>query len=386
MAGIGKITLKKKKEKAVLNRHPWLYTGAVERIENVEEGGITEVYSAENRLLAYGHYASQSSILCRLFAFSSTPLPIEADFWRGRLQEAWAYRLALGIQEKTEAFRLVNAEGDNLPGLIIDIYRDAAVLQIRTLGMQQIKPIVQEFLEKDLKIVHILEKGELETESFWLKGETKEVYFKEYNYQFIAEPLAGQKTGFFLDQRENRKLVETLAYGRRVLNAFSYTGGFGIYALGGRARQVISVDTSQAALALCEKHIELNFANAQNHICIQADCFEYLRQIPEALFDFIILDPPAFTKHISTVERAARGYKDLNLKAFQKIAKDGYLLTFSCSQHISPHLFRQIIFAAAADAKRNIRIVQILGAPADHPVNIFHPEGEYLKGLLLHIS
>jgi 23S rRNA (cytosine1962-C5)-methyltransferase len=281
---------------------------------------------------------------------------------------------------------LVNAEGDHLPGLIIDIYRDTAVLQIRTVGMQQIKPIIQEFLEKDLSIFHILEKGESEAESSWLKGEKKEAYFKEYSYQFMAEPLAGQKTGFFLDQRENRKLVETLAYGRNVLNAFSYTGGFGIYALGGKARQVTSVDLSRAALAMCEKHFEFNFPGAKNHTCIQADCFEYLREIPEALFDFIILDPPAFTKHISTVERAARGYKDLNLQAFQKIAKDGYLVTFSCSQHISPHLFRQIVFAAAADSKRNVRIVQILGAPADHPVNIFHPEGEYLKGLLLHIS
>jgi 23S rRNA (cytosine1962-C5)-methyltransferase len=381
-----KITLKKKKEKAVLNRHPWLYTGAVERIENVEEGAIAEVYSAENQLLAYGHYASQSAILCRLFAFTSTPLPIDSDFWRGRLQQAWAYRLALGIKEKAQAFRLVNAEGDHLPGLIIDIYRDTAVLQIRTVGMQRIKPILQEFLEKDLNILHILEKGETEAESSWLKGEKKEVYFKEYRYQFLAEPLAGQKTGFFLDQRENRKLVETLAAGRCVLNAFSYTGGFGIYALGGKAQQVTSVDLSQAALAICEKHVQLNFPNAQNHASIQADCFEYLRQMPEALFDFIILDPPAFTKHISTVERAARGYKDLNLKALQKIATNGYLLTFSCSQHITPYLFRQIVFAAAADAKRNVRIVQILGAPADHPVNIFHPEGEYLKGLLLHVS
>ncbi|MCS6904346.1 MAG: class I SAM-dependent rRNA methyltransferase [Bacteroidia bacterium] len=386
MVSWGKIVLKKKKERSVCNRHPWLYSGAIEYVENAKEGDIVEVYTAQKQLLGYGHYSPRSTIACRLFCFTAESQSIDAVFWRKKLENAWQYRQNLGIPQKTEAYRLVNAEGDYLPGLIIDIYQDTAVMQIRTAGMQCMKYTALSFLVERLGIAHVLEKGEILTESTWLKGNKREVFFKEYNYTFSAEPLEGQKTGFFLDQRENRKLVETLAAERYVLNAFSYTGSFGIYALGGRAKHVTSVDVSKAALEKAQKHVAMNFPYARNHTSIQSDCFDYLRQISKDSFDFIILDPPAFTKHISTVERAARGYKDLNLKAIQKIKAQGYLLTFSCSQHISPQLFRQIIFAAAADAGREVRIVQILGASPDHPIDIYHPEGEYLKGLLLQVE
>ncbi len=387
------LRLKPGRERSLHNRHPWLFSGALEGAVAAQTGDIVEVVGADGRRLGYGHYLRESQIVCRLFSFSTDAQTFDHEYWYSKLQHALAWRRQYLNLEHTTGYRLVNAEGDLLPGLIVDVYGETAVLQLRTPGIARILPVVLEFLQQEVGIRHVLEKGvkeEAEDEAEgsgnrWLLGNKPEVMFTENGLRFKAQVEAGQKTGFFLDQRDSRALVEKLCAGRMVLNAFGYSGAFAAYALRGGAAQVTSVDISASATALAEETMTLN-GLADRHMAVTGDCFDYLRALPPNSFDAIILDPPAFTKHISTVDKASRGYKDINLKAMSKLKPGGLLFTFSCSQHISRDLFRKIVFGAAADARRAARILYQTGHAVDHPIDIYHPEGEYLKGLVLQID
>lgn len=382
------LSLKPGREKALINRHPWVYSGALKKVpDDLQDGDVVTMVDSHGKMLALGHYVPQKSISCRIFHFGSSPLSINDDFWLGKMRKALAYRQELGlIPSKDSAYRLFFSEADELPGLVCDIFADTAVLQLRTAGMLAIKLVIARFLEQELSIKHIFIRGEHKNQNEWLLGNRPEVLFNEGNVQLIADIEQGQKTGFFIDQRDNRLLLQKMAAKRTVLNAFSYSGGFSVHALKGGAHKVVSVDISAEAIALCNRSIAQNNFSSAQHEGVTADCFEYLRQMPANIFDLIVLDPPAFAKNPSSVAQAARGYKDINLHALRQIRSGGLLFTFSCSHHISRDLFRKIIFGACADAKRSVRVVQELSAPADHPVSIYHPEGEYLKGLVLYVD
>ncbi|MEM7039950.1 MAG: class I SAM-dependent rRNA methyltransferase [Bacteroidota bacterium] len=381
------LVLKSGKDRAVVNRHPWLFSGAVKSRPKAQAGDIVAIHNNKGELLAYGHYAPESRLICRLFAFTRTPITIDSDFWQARFADALAYRKQVLDLQTTTGFRLFHAEGDQLPGMVVDIYGDAASTQLRTAGARRLLPELQAFLEKELHIQHLFVRtGKKEDgQGRWILGEQAPRTFTENGMRFQVDIEQGQKTGFFLDQRDNRAMLQQYAQGRRVLNCFSYSGAFSVFAMAGEAREVHSVDISAAATAEAEANVALNFPDDARHTALKADCFQYLKTLDHGAFDLIILDPPAFTKHRSTVDRAARGYKEINLKAIQKIASEGFLFTFSCSQHISTDLFRKIVFGAAADAAREVRVVCSLGQSPDHPVSIFHPEGQYLKGLLLQV-
>ena len=427
MAKFPILTLKSGRDKSIRNRHPWIYSGAVKERPHAPTGATVAVHDNKGELLGYGHYAPSATLICRIFAFGNQELNIDKTFWWKKLESAKALRTQL-IQAKapngnnhrpetpntplqpdphhpTNGYRLVHAEGDGLPGIVIDIYGNAASVQLRTKGAIALQEIIIEFLKEVCQSSHIFVQqsiGKGKTEGKWVTGGIEWVPFRENGMQFQVDIKGGQKTGFFLDQRDNRALVKEFAQGRTVLNAFSYSGAFSVFALAGNARQVDSVDISAHAIEQAEKNIALNFGeNDQNpdkenttpaltkekrHQGIKADCFQFLKEMPTNHYDLIILDPPAFTKHISTVKKAARGYKEINLKALQKIAAGGLLFTYSCSQHISKDLFRKIVFGAAADAGRNVRVLREMGQAPDHPVSIYHPEGDYLKGLLLHVD
>lgn len=373
-----------KKDRAIRNRHPWVFSGAVAKHPAVLEGSIVEVVNTKGERLGYGHYAPNSPIVCRMFHFGDSALTFDNSYWHQKLQAALDYRKQCGMVYEGAGYRLCNAEGDGLPGTIIDVYHDTAVLQLRTHGAKALRDLYIDFLRKELKLSFFFDKDE--HTPAWLSEVNPNPCFAENGYRFWADPVEGQKTGFFLDQRDNRAFVGTFAKDRTALNAFGYTGGFAVYLLGAGAKSVVSVDSSAAANDLCDRNIEMNFPAEQRHKTLTQDCFDYLKQMPEDYFDLIILDPPAFTRHIGTVEQAARGYKELNLKAFKKIKRGGFLFTFSCSQPIDTDLFRKIIFGAAADAGRNVRVIRTLGHGLDHPVDIYHPEGDYLKGLALYVE
>lgn len=403
------LILRHGRERSVLNRHPWLFSGAVYKAPDVPAGTQVQVVSADGKPLALAHWAPDSQIVARLFQFArdngGVDQPFDTAAWHARLDAALAHRQQYVDLQTTTAYRLVNAEGDRMPGLIIDRYADTAVLQLRTPGMLQLEPVLVEWLVRQ-GIAHIYRKHENEPvtkapkdvpeagtdepgeddappiTSMWLHGGQESVAFQENGLTFTAHPVAGQKTGFFLDQREARALLGRLAEGRTCLNAFGYTGGFAAYLLDGGADHVVSVDISAQASAQAAATMQAN-GFADRHEAVTADCFDYLRQMPDGFFDLIILDPPAFTKHIRTVDKAARGYKDINLKAMRKLKPGGILATFSCSQHIDRQLFRKIVFGAAADANRPVRLLHQTGHATDHPVDLYHPEGEYLKGLVL---
>lgn len=373
-----------RKDRPLINRHPWIFSGAVFRGLEAPEGAIVAIENAQGRFFGYGWWAPSNPIICRVFAFADAPFLITDDYWRKKLNDALAFRRERGFTTQSAGFRLINAEGDGLPGITIDVYADVAVLQLRIEGARDLRPIILEFLrEVGYRFVYEQE----ENGATWHTEPTSRPVFIENGYRFYADPVSGQKTGFFLDQKDNRALAGAWAEGKTALNAFGYSGGFAVYLLGGGAKSVVSVDISKNACALCDENVGLNFPDAAQgrHETVAADCFEYLKKMEDDRFDLIILDPPAFTKHPSTVERASRGYKELNLKALKKIKTGGYLFTFSCSEPISNDLFRKIIFGAAADAKRNVRVLRALGASCDHPVDIFHPEGEYLKGLVVQV-
>jgi len=380
-----RLFLKPQRDRSVRNRHPWLFSGAVARSETEEPGAVVEIRSHEGETLAWGHYEPKAALRCRLFHFGGAAPASNAAYWRGKLDAAARWRDTCIDRQRTDAFRLVNAEGDGLPGLVVDVYAGLAVAQLRTSGMQGLQEIIADWLT-DQGRTHVYRKDDAEDLSGWLRGGVEEVECREDGLTLFVRPESGQKTGYYLDQRENRRGLAPWLTGRRVLNAFSYTGGFALHALRAGAAEVESVDVSAAVKPLVERHISANFGAEAPHRFVAADCFDYLRQTEAGRFNAIILDPPAFTKHVSTVDRAARGYKDLNLRALKLLPIGGLLATFSCSQHVGGTLFRQILFAAAADAGRRVRLVRAFGHGPDHPVDIFHPEGEYLKGWLLEVG
>ena len=389
-----RLTLKKGREKSIIQRHPWIFSGALADKVNAEEGDIVEVFSHDSKLLAYGFYSSKSQISCRLFHWDETTGIDTEAYWQNKLNEAYKLRQGLVANNATNAYRLVHAEGDNIPGLIVDIYNETAILQILIKGIENRKEMICAGLAalgfknqyiKSKTSSHVLE--DIDANSGWLLGESESpTEIKENDLKFLVDYTGGQKTGFFLDQRDNRALLGKVSNGKTVLNTFSYTGGFSLYALAGGATEVHSVDISQDAIAMCDENVKLNFGDDNRHKGFAVDCFEYLKEMPKDYYDIIVLDPPAFAKSAKAVQNAARGYKQINLQAFRRIKAGGLLFTFSCSQNISADLFRKIVFGAAADSYRSVRVIYQLQQPPDHPVSIYHPEGEYLKGLVLYVE
>jgi 23S rRNA (cytosine1962-C5)-methyltransferase len=389
------LILKSGRDRSVTNRHPWLFSGAIKSMPSAENGDIVAVRDNGHTLLGYGFFSPQSQITCRLFDFSGQEIDFSTStYWHEKLHKAYALRKSQVINPSTDAYRLLHAEGDFLPGIIADVYTDTAVLQLLIKGTEKVLPHLISGLQ-GLGIRHIYLKNkhspgfreEVSLPNGFLTGEQGDMHrvIQENGLKFKIDIEKGQKTGFFIDQRDNRDLLKKFTAGKKVLNAFSYTGGFSVYALAGEATMVHSVDISKEATLICSDNVALNFGPAAAHEAITADCFDYLRQTTES-YDVMVLDPPAFAKNARAVPNASRGYKDLNMTAFKKIPAGGVLFTFSCSQNIDKDLFRKIVFSAAADAGRNVRILHQLTQPVDHPVNIFHPEGEYLKGLVLYVE
>ncbi len=389
-----KITLRPGKEQSIMRLHPWIFSGAIQKMSDTpKEGDIVQVYSANNDFLAIGHY-QMSSIAVRILSFEN--ITIDQSFWNERIDSAYNYRKLLGLTESTETncYRLVHGEGDNLSGLVIDFYNGTAVVQCHSAGMYRHLDNIIVALKQTMgnKLTAIYNKSEstlpfksgIECKDGLLWGEISTELAREYDNTFFIDWIQGQKTGFFIDQRESRRLVETYSKGKSVLNTFCYTGGFSVYALRGGANKVVSVDCSARAIELTEKTVGLNYPKA-NHESVVSDTFKYLDNNKDE-FDLIILDPPAFAKHNKVLNQALQGYKKLNMKAIQQIKKGGILFTFSCSQAVSKEEFRKSVFAAAANTKRKVRILHQLTQPADHPISIYHPEGEYLKGLVLEIE
>lgn len=385
------VVLKPGRDKAVRNRHHWIFSGAIRDLPEFEDGDILPVRGAAGQLLGYGYFNRKSSITGRMISFGDEPP--EAAVRRG-VERALALRARFLDPALTNARRLVNAEGDGLPGLIADLYDDVLVLQVATLGMEKLKPLIVDLLAGAVKPRTVLEKSDLPArrdeglEDFegLLAGEPVErVRILENGIPFWVSLTAGQKTGFYLDQRESRKLVRDCAAGRRVLNAFAYSGSFSVCALLGGAAKADSVDSSAAALALAQDNFELNGLASGSGTFFTADVFEFLRE-PALDHDFIILDPPAFAKKRTDVVAACRGYKDINRLAMQRVRAPGLVLTFSCSHFVDETLFQQVVFEAAAEAGRRVRILQKHRQAFDHPVNIYHPETAYLKGFLLYVD
>lgn len=393
---MNKVYLKPKKEESLLRFHPWVFSGAIARVEgNPEEGEVVEVYTSDKQYIASGHYQI-GSIAVRVLTFRKEE--INHDFWVRRLTVARNLRQALRLigTETNNACRLVHGEGDNLPGLIIDLYDHTAVMQAHSAGMHvyrhEIAKALKEVMGDTVSNIYYKSettlpfKADLEsTENGFLLGGSTENVAMENGLLFHVDWLKGQKTGFFVDQRDNRALLEHYSLGRNVLNMFCYTGGFSFYAMRGGARLVHSVDSSSKAIDLTRANVELNFPGDKRHEAFAEDAFKYLDRIGGE-YDLIILDPPAFAKHRGALRNALRGYTKLNAKAFEKIRPGGILFTFSCSQVVSKQDFRNAVFTAAAQSGRSVRIMHQLTQPADHPVNIYHPEGEYLKGLVLYVE
>ena len=387
------IKIKKGREKSLVNRHPWVFSGALGEFPDYDNGEIVEAVSFKNEILGYGFFSPGSQIVCRLFEF--TPERVEnfsKKYFNDKIERAALLRKRI-ISGNTDCYRLINAEGDFFPGLIADIYGDVAVIQILVKGAELLLDVIAGSLERlGFKNICIKNPGLNEVEkvdlpfSFIRGTPESSVEVKENGLKFIVDPERGQKTGFFLDQRENRELVKNFSAGRRVLNAFCYTGGFSVYAMAGGAELIDSVDISGDAVDMTAENIKINSHNINNHTAIKADCFEYLRTMEDDFYDLIVLDPPAFVKSSKGIERGARGYKDVNLSAMKKIKKNSLLFTFSCSHHVTADLFRKIVFSAASDSGRDVRVLAQLSQGKDHPFSIYHPEGEYLKGLLLHVD
>ena len=388
------IQLRKGKDESLRRFHPWVFSGAIQRMdEDIEEGEIVRVVTNTGDFIAVGHY-QQGSIAVRVLSFSD--VQIDDEFWHSRLLSALTMRQAIGIADNADnnTYRLVHGEGDNLPGLIIDVYGQTAVMQAHSIGMHLCRKQIAHALVDvmDSRISHIYYKSETtlpfmtaDDMSGFLYGNSDENIATENGLKFRVDWLKGQKTGFFVDQRENRSLLEHYAKGKRVLNMFCYTGGFSFYAMRGGAMLVHSVDSSAKAIELTKQNVELNFPGDARHEAYCEDAFKYLEQAGSN-YNLIILDPPAFAKHRGALHNALKGYTRLNQKAFEKIEKGGILFTFSCSQVVTKDHFRNAVFTAAALAKRKVRILHQLHQPADHPINIYHPEGEYLKGLVLYVE
>lgn len=376
--------------------HPWVFSGAIARVEGEpEEGEIVDVYTSKKEFIACGHFQI-GSIAVRVLSFVQET--IDHEFWVRKLAVAKDLRVALGLigNPQNNTYRLVHGEGDNLPGLIIDVYDHTAVMQAHSAGMHVYRMEIADALSEVMGdvIENIYYKSEttlpfkadlLSTENGFIKGGSPENVAMENGLKFHVDWLKGQKTGFFVDQRENRHLLERYAKGRNVLNMFCYTGGFSFYAMRGGANLVHSVDSSAKAIDLTNENVELNFPGDARHKAYAEDAFKYLDRMGDQ-YDLIILDPPAFAKHRDALRNALRGYTKLNAKAFEKIRPGGILFTFSCSQVVNKENFRNAVFTAAAQSGRSVRILHQLTQPGDHPVNIYHPEGEYLKGLVLYVE
>ena len=389
-----KVILHAKKDRSLRLFHPWLFSGAIEKIEGQpSEGQIVEVYSKENEYLATGHF-HEGSIKVRIFSFEKTNC--DEEFWTQKIEKAYQNRQAIGLTNNlsTNVYRLVHAEGDGLPGLIIDIYDSVAVIQTHTIGMHEQKINFVSALKKIYgnKLEAIYDKSSetmskqnaLQLSNGFLYGDKQETKIKENNIEYFVNWVEGQKTGFFIDQRENRFLLSRYSEGKTVLNTFAYSGGFSMYSLVAGAKMVHSVDSSKRAAELAIRNAELN-KSSDRHQFFQEDAFDYLKRSQEK-YDVVILDPPAFAKHLSSVDKAMIGYRNLNTDGFKKVLPGGLLFTFSCSQVIDKMLFRKIIFQAAAQSKRNVRILYQLSQGPDHAISLYHPEGEYLKGLVLQVD
>ena len=397
------VYLKRGKEESLLRFHPWVFSGAIHHIDkDVEEGEVVRVVTEHGDFIAVGHF-QLGSIAVRVLSFSDET--IDDAFWARRLASALSVRKSIGLADRPDnnTYRLVHGEGDLLPGLVIDIYGQTAVMQAHSVGMHLCREAIARQLVKvmDGRIAHVYYKSEttlpgklrdgdptLESTaplSYFIYGGSDDNTAMENGLLFYVDWLRGQKTGFFVDQRENRSLLEQFAKGKRVLNMFCYTGGFSFYAMRGGAELVHSVDSSAKAIELTNRNVELNFPGDTRHQAFCEDAFRYLEQAGDQ-YDLVILDPPAFAKHRGALPHALKGYTRLNMKALQKIQPGGILFTFSCSQVVTKEHFRNAVFTAAAQARRQVRILHQLHQPADHPVNIYHPEGEYLKGLVLYVE
>lgn len=390
-----KVILKSGKDQSVRRYHPWIFSGAIKKIiGNVNEGDLVMVTDNKDEFLALGHYQI-GSIAVRILTFKDKE--IDAGFWKDKISKAYNLRKNFGLAENknNNVYRLVHAEGDGLPGLIVDYYNGAAVLQMHSIGMylnrEAIIEAIKEIYGANLKAIYdksestIPFKSEVEAKNGYIYGSSGESVVLEYGNKFKINWEEGQKTGFFIDQRENRKLVSEYSKDKTVLNVFGYTGGFSVYAMQGGAKLVHSVDSSKKAINLTNENMELNFEDTSRHEAFAVDAFEFLNDIDNK-YDLIILDPPAFAKHHNVLHNALQGYKRLNIKALEQIKPGGLLFTFSCSQVVSKENFRKTIFTAAANTGRNIRILHQLSQPVDHPVNIYHPESEYLKGLVVYVE
>jgi len=390
-----KIVLKSGKDQSLRRFHPWVFSGAIKKTYGpLNEGDLVSVYSNKDEFLGIGHYQI-GSIAVRILSFKDT-VP-DNDFWKAKIENAWNLRKSLGFNEnrETSVFRIIHAEGDGMPGLIADFYNGTVVTQMHSIGMYLIREELVNALKEVLgeKLLAIYDKSSktlpfkagINAVDSYLLGENHTTEVLENGLRIKVDWENGQKTGFFIDQRENRKLVQEYAKDRDVLNMFCYTGGFSFYALKGSANLVHSVDTSAKAIDLTNENVELNFPGEKRHEAFVADGFEYLKDIKDK-YDLIVLDPPAFAKHRDTLPQALKGYKRINTRAFEQIRRGGILFTFSCSQVVSKEKFREAVFSAAAIAGRNVRILHQLSQPTDHPVNIYHPESEYLKGLVLYVE
>jgi 23S rRNA (cytosine1962-C5)-methyltransferase len=395
-----KVILKPRREESLLRYHPWVFSGAIAQITgHPSEGDLVAVHAADGQFLAYGHYQI-GSIAVRVLSFDEDPT--RADFWTLMLSRALQLRIAYGLHgaSGTDCYRLVHGEGDGLPGLIVDYYAGVCVLQAHSVGMFRAKSAIcaalQEVYGPALKAVYDKSSGtapfkaglDLVDGYLWKADDfsDNEQLVLENGHRFLVNWTEGQKTGFFLDQRENRFRVGALARGRNVLNLFCYTGGFSIYALGNGAMHVDSVDSSKKAMDMVDRNVALNGFAPERHTSYCADAMEFLRDVPEGKYDLMIVDPPAFAKHRGALKNALRAYQRLNAAAISKVAPGGFVFTFSCSQVVDKEAFALAVFSAAAETGRSVRILDRLNQPADHPVNIYHPEGEYLKGLLLYVE
>lgn len=392
-----KVWLKPTKEKSLLRKHPWVFSGAIRTIDdNIIDGDIVEVFNNKDRYMGTGHY-NEGTITVRLFEFNQQE--INKEYWKTKIEKAHILRLnTISINYNNNVYRLVHAEGDQMPGTIIDIYNNVAVFQFHSIGMWKLKEIFTEILTvlmPDIELIYDKSEGTLSTKHkeeysiinnvLFQRKKLEKTLISENGNLFNIDWVKGQKTGFFIDQRENRKLLGELCKGKKVLNTFCYSGGFSIYALNGGAKEVHSLDSSQKAIDLVEENLELIPDLNSKHKSIVADAMDYIKNL-EDKYDIIILDPPAFAKHIKVKHKALQGYKRLNTRAIEQIKPNGILFTFSCSQVISNDLFKHMILSSAIAAERNVSILHQLHQPSDHPVNIFHPESEYLKGLVLKIE
>ena len=392
-----KVILKPTKEKSLLRKHPWLFSGAIKKIDdNIEDGDIVQIFTNKDKYLATGHY-TEGNISVRIFDFNNKK--IDDTYWENKIKKSINLReSSITIDQFNNVYRLIHAEGDGMPGFICDIYNQVAVFQFHSIGMWKLRILFSKIIEKLLPNIEIIydksentipnkhvEEFQIQNSYLLQKNEIKSTVVLENGNQFKIDWENGQKTGFFIDQRENRKFLGEIAHNKTILNTFCYSGGFSIYALNAGAKVVHSLDSSQKAIDLVDQNIELMDHKDINHLSITDDAMNFLKNM-EYKYDIIILDPPAFAKHIKVKHKALQGYKRLNTRAIEQIKPNGILFTFSCSQVIDQNLFRHTVLSSAIIAKRNVSILKQLHQPADHPINIFHPESEYLKGLILKVE